>query len=274
MKITPHFSLLLLPAAALLAPTSSAQFPIGARYHFSFDFKGPSRSAVSCTGTPMTEGDILSPCGTGLPDMPRVPGPLPAPRITVPFSLGGLGLPGACAGTPPGVYCSPGLEVDAFSFGMDGPIDPNIFVPGSNFFQKTNYHFSVDEWAQGTGFPTSPTVMDESGVMDAAADVFVDQGFQMRPPFMPFMGGNPGNIADVDGDGRPQFPTYWAYPGTGLIEPTLPGALPAPGDNLDALDYSESLIPAGAFKYFSLDAGFVDPRSGNPNTGSAASLGF
>jgi hypothetical protein len=225
----------------------------------------------------MTEGDILTPCATGAPDMPRVPGPLPSPLIAIPSTgLGGLGLPGGCVGAAPGVLCFPGLEVDALSYGFDGPIDQNIFVPGTNSVRKANYHFSVDEWATG-GFvtPFSPTVFDESGVGDAGADVFVDIGFQLPPPFLPFAGGMPGNNADVDGDGRPQFPTYWAYPGTGLIEPNFPGLPPDAGDNLDAVDVDGAAGTTGGFPvFYSLDSAFVDPRNGFPGSGSAAANGF
>ena len=262
-------TLFLLPVAVLLAPTALAQFT------FSFDFHGPSRSAPDCGGATMTEGDILSPCTTGSPEMPKVPGPLPAPRIFIP-SIGatGLGLPPACLGAPPGAPCAPGLEVDALSYGFDFPIDPNIFAPGSNLLSKANYHFSVDEWAVGTSLLISPTVRDESGVGDAGADVFVDLGFIMPPPFPPFGGGMPGNNAVVDGDGRPQFPTYWAYPGTGLNEPSAPGLPPDLGDNLDAVDVDGGPVAGGFPVFYSLDSGLVDPRNGFPGSASAAALGF
>ena len=262
--------LFLLPAALLLAPTASAQFT------FSFDFHGPSRAAPDCGGTMMNEGDILFPCSTGMPVMPKVPGPLLAPRIFLP-SVGpfGLGLPPACIGATGGVLCTGGgVEVDALSYGFDNPIDPNVFVPGTNFNRKANYHFSVDEFATGTPTLISPTVADEFGVGDAGADVFVDIGFIMPPPFPPFGGGMPGNNADVDGDGRPQFPTYWAYPGTGLIEPNFPGVPPDMGDNLDALDMDGTAAGTTFPVYYSLDSGFVDPRNGFPNSGSAAASGF
>lgn len=262
----------LLPTALFLAPSAVAQ-----RFTFSIDFHGPTRAAADCAGVTITEGDILSPCPTGLPDMPRVPGPLPTPLVAIPASgAGSLGLPGFCFGTPPGVLCAPGMEVDALSYGFDDPIDPNIFVPGTNFNRKANYHFSVDEWAVGIpGAPFSPTVADEATVGDISADVFVDVGFLMPPPFPPFAGGFPGNHADVDGDGRPQFPTYWAYPGTGLIEPNAPGLPPDLGDNLDAVDVDGGAAGGTTFPvFYSLDSTFADPRNGFPGSGTAIAAGF
>ncbi len=274
MKITTVLPSLL-PAAMLLAPSASAQSSTSL-FTFSFDFHGPSRSVADCGGTLMSEGDILTPCGTGAPAMPKVPGPLPTPRIYIPASgATGIGLPPVCIGTAPGVLCSPGIEVDALSYGRDTPVDQNIFVPGTNFLRKANYHFSVDEFAIGT--PTtmfSPSVNDEAGVSDAAADVFVDVGFNIPPPFPPFAGGQPGNNGSADGDGRPQFPTYWAYAGTGLVEPTAPGVPPDLGDNLDAVDV-DGIPSVGPFPvFYSLDSGFIDPRNGFPNSASAAALGF
>ena len=260
---------LLLPAAAAaLAPAASAQIT------FSFDFQGPSRSAPSCAGAIMTEGDILTPCPTTVPMLPLVPGLLPPPLVAIPSGPFGLGLPGLCVGAPPGVLCMPGLEVDALSYGADGPIDPQIFIPGTNFVRKARYHFSVDRFAVGAAGMIPPTVFTEAGSLDAACDVFMDIGFLVPPPFMPFGGMRPGNVARVDGDGRPQLPSYWAYPGTGLIEPSPAGPPPTLGDNLDALDADGTAAGAAFPVYFSLDSPFPDPRTGFPNTGSAPALGF
>ena len=51
---------------------------------FSIDFHGPTRSSTDCAGLIISEGDILTPClPGGAPDLPRVPGPLPPPRIAL-----------------------------------------------------------------------------------------------------------------------------------------------------------------------------------------------
>lgn len=261
---------ILLPTALLFAsPSAFAQFS------FSIDFHGPTRSAADCSGTgaAITEGDVLRPC-TGSPAMPVTPAPLQRPQIFIPGGPGGLGLMGACIGAAPGSLCAPGMEMDALSYGFDDVIDDFIFVPGSNFTRKANYHFSVDEWAVGAPVGMEPNVFSEATVGDIAADVFVDDGFDVPPPFAPFGGGVPGNIANVDGDGRPQFPTYWAYPGIGLREPSGPGTPPDNGDNLDALDVSPATVTGSFPVFFSLDAEFLDPRNGFPNSASAVAHGF
>ena len=67
---------------------------------------------------------------------------------------------GACVGAAPGSLCSPGMEMDALSYGRDDVIDDFIFVPGSNFTRKANYHFSVDEWAVGAAVRTADGSVD------------------------------------------------------------------------------------------------------------------
>lgn len=264
---------------SLFLPSASARAQSLTDFSFSIDYHGPTRSAPDCsTGLSLSEGDILQPCG-GTPVMPVVPGPLPKPRVFLSAGPGGLGLPGyvPCFGLPPGAPCSVGVEVDALSFGVDDLVDPNIQIPGTLFTQKATYRFSVDEFAVGQGFPFPPAVRDEATVGDSGADVFTDVGFGVAPPLPPFGGFQSGNVADVDGDGRPQFPTYWAYPGTGLVEPSAPGLPPDPGDNLDALDVDTASVPPGSGLFpvfYSLDSALIDPRNGLAGGGTAANMGF
>lgn len=63
-------------------------------------------------------------------------------------------------------------------------------------------------------------------------------------------------------------------PGIGLIEPDPPWPGPvAPGSNLDAVDVDTLIMPGQpAVVYYSLDAAFMDPLRGVPNSGSAATI--
>jgi len=227
--------------------------PASAQATLSVDYKGPAVGAF-------TEGDIVMPV-TGFPAL----GPLPLPIVVVPAGggPGTLGLPtfAGCAGHAPGIAC--GIEVDALSYGLDGPALPAM-PPGS-------YYFSVESFA--IGFPTGfggPNVMTESAVSEAGADVFADLGLPPAP-LAPFLTPTPGNAAVIDGNGLP-VPSPWVYPGTGLIEPTAGFCLlPDTGDNLDAVDVNG---PIAFPVYFSMDAGFPDMPCGFPLGGSAVANGY
>lgn len=247
--------------------------PLQAQMTFSLDWHGPTRSAPDCAGgVPITDADILTACGI-LPGLPILPGPLPPPMIGIPAGFGGLGIftvPG-CTGAPGGAFCP--SELDALSYGFDGPVQP-IVNPVSSWY------FSVDEYA--VGFPApGPSVATEGGfgfAGDAACDVFVDMGIPLVAPVPPpGLGFAPLNHGIVDGDGRLSIPSNYAYKGLGLVEPNIPGFGPPPdmGDNLDAVDMGAPIIAPLAFPvYFSLDSGFADPRTGFPNSGTAVAQGI
>jgi hypothetical protein len=132
--------------------------------------------------------------------------------------------------------------------------------------------FSVDRFAIGIpGTPFPPAVWTEGPIGEAAADVFADLGLPPGP--LPPFAVPPANTALIDGNGL-AGPSPFAYPGVGLIEPTIPFGCPmvTPGDNLDALDVDGPL--GSMVAYFSLDAAFIDPRCGMPYSGSAAANGF
>ncbi len=246
--------------------------PANAQMTFSIDWHGPTRAMPDCaTGAPISDATILAACG-GAPAMPVVPGPLPPPMVVIPGGPGGLGLITAppCAGSPGGAFCP--TEVDALSYGFDGPVLPMPTPPGQ-------WYFSVDEYAVGLpGVPFPPSVTSEAGGFgDAASDVFVDNGILGPGPLPPFAT-PPGNTAIVDGNGRLSLPSNYAYKGLGLIEPNVPSFLPPPdvGDNVDAIDMDAIAgpVPAGMAVFFSLDAGFIDPRIGVPNSGTAVAQGI
>ena len=273
----------MLPAGCFLAFFAQGR-PALAQFTFSIDYHGPTRAALdSAFGFPISEGDILTPVG-GTPSMPIVPGPLPIPEILIsagfgPFPPVGLAIPThfPCIGAGPGLTPCPAIpigtvELDALSYGKDGPVTPG---PG---FTKGQWHFSVDEFAFGFPGPTIPNVMSEglmtSPLVDNAADVFVDGGLFGPPPLPPFVG-PPANTGIIDGNGRLSAGSIFAYPGIGLKEPTMPGLPPDLGDNLDAMDVDGLPYPGVAYPvYFSMDAGFVDPRNGFLNSGSAGANGF
>ncbi len=237
-----------LAVAAVFATTAPAQMT------FSIDYRGPSIG-------PVTEGDILTPA-LGFP----APGPVPPPVV---FAAGGgglgtLGLPayGGCPGHAPGVPC--GAEVDALSYGADGPACPGM-LGGS-------WKFSVNRFDLSFPTPLPPNVFSETPIGEGAADVFVDIApFPWPGGFVPPFVIPPGNVALSDGDGLPG-PSPFAYPGIGLIEPHGAGCLPPdPGDDLDALDYDG---PPGFPIYFSLDGAFGDVPCGLPLGASALANGF
>lgn len=227
--------------AAFVACAASAR----AQTTFSIDYRGPTKGVFA--GIPITEGDILAPA-TFFP----APGPLPPPVILIPHGPApiGLGLPGGPACAPPGIPC--GDEVDALSYGLDGPHLPGA-LPGS-------FKFSVGRTTLGLPSPVPPNVATEAAAFDAAADVFIDLGLPPGPlpPFVALA----GNTRMIDGNGAPPFANA-----LGLIEPHGPpcAALVSPGDNVDALDVNGPL--AGPI-YLSLEGAGLD-LCGFPRTASA-----
>ena len=228
---------------ALAAPSAAAQIT------FSIDWHGPTNGLPDGGGNvPITEGDILVPPGY-MPDL----GPLGQPDIMVPAVA--LGLTGER------------VEVDAFSFGCDGPA-PHVAGTVSG-----HWWYSVDEYAFGLVEPgIAPYVYSEGvwGAMEGSADVFVD-GKLPPGPLPPSIIGGP-HTAAIDGNGF-RGASGFAYRGTGLLEHNPPEAPPDLGDNLDALD-ADGLFPPLPGIYFSLDSGFIDPMTGVPNSGSAGAHGF
>jgi hypothetical protein len=230
---------------------------------FSIGFDGLTISAPdSCTGTPITEGDVLAPF---TPLFIPAFGPLPIPCILITGGPGGLGIAThpPCVGHPPGFPC--GVEVDALSYGLDFAVRPIPDLSGT-------FVFSVDECAVGTGAPRPPAVWTEAPFGDSSADVYRDIGLPAGPLGLPLFAAS-GHTGQVDGNGLVS-PSGWVYPGTGLFEPDFPG--PIDGDDLDAVDFDS--IPAGGGPlfpvYFSLDGIGINLCSGLPKTRSAALNGF
>ena len=228
-----------------------------AQASFSIDWHSPSVGAPdTCAGFPITEGDILVPFGF----VPAF-GPLPVPCISISAGPAGLGLAGhpPCVGHPGGTPCM--IELDALSYGLDAPLNN---VAGAAI---TEYLFSTDEYAVGAGPPVLfPSVGTEFPCGDSSADVW-RQGAPMPPGPLPPFAAPVGNLGMIDGDGLPSC-SGATYVGTGLLEPNFPG-FPNLGDNLDAFDWNEGPSITGfpaTGVYYSLDAGFIDPLVGTPNT--------
>jgi hypothetical protein len=224
---------------------------------FSVDFQGPTRGMPdSFTGTPISEGDILTTSQPGPPGPNATAGgPLPTPGLEVGALAGAPGV------VPGGLGILPGplgfVEVDALSYGRD---------------QGLYLDFSVDEFAAGVpGPPQRPNVASEgiAGAAQASADVFAYLGPVAPTPPGPIF----GNTALIDGDGL--VPS--GRRGVGLIEPNppTPGLQPDPGDNLDAVDVDTTFLDLAGAIFFSLDAAFPDPLEALPaNTGTALANGF
>ncbi len=251
------------PQAALL-PVVVCLFvtPASAQITFSID-SGSSSIGIpdSGYGAPIREGDVLA-AELFVPAL----GPLDAPRTI--YSAGFGPAPGLGLGS--GVICSlqpcP-VEVDALSY---GPVLTDATQLASRIA------FSTDRFARGNGAPMPPTIWTEAPVGDQSADILVDLGVGLGPispfgPVAPFQ----GSVSAVDGNGRRSGSGY-LYPGVGLLEPLLSG--PASGvdfrDNMDGLAVQYSILPVLYPVYFSLDAAWVDPLTGIPNTGSAMAHGF
>ncbi len=258
----PTAPLSYLGACAALALPAAAQIPV-----FSVDWRSPTIATPdSFTATPITEADVLAPAAL-------VPGfgPLPTPGIlesggVLPPAGLGLALHGGCVGHPPGTPCR--IEVDALSHGLDRLVQCStggVVGPGRQ------WAFGVSFRAMGiVGSPLPPAVWTEAPCQDEAADIFVDLGLPCGP-LMP-TATPPGNTGYLDGDGLASCAGS-VYPGLGLIE-NPPGVIP--GDNLDAFDddVPDRFFPRTTCTYFSLDANFVDPLTGVPNSGSALAHGF
>lgn len=254
------------PVASLLLASAAHAQGVPQLTVFGIDWLSPTVGVPdSFGGVPITEGDLLLP-QTLVPAF----GPLAQPGITesagafAPFGLN-LAQHAVSVGHPGG---TPGrVEVDAISHGLDRRIErivPGVVPPAAR------YSFSVDKWSRGNiAAPAFPSVSTESTCMDAAADVFRDLGVPMVPagPGSPIV----GNQGFHDGNGLASC-TGAVYPGLGLQEPGL-GAV---GDNLDALDADvpDQWLPRVTRTYFSLDAAFVNPLTGVPNSGSAPAHGF
>jgi len=228
------------------------------RVTYSIDWHGPTvGQPANVSGTRITEADVLLPAF-----LDPAFGPMPRPQI---FLTGGqLAIPRYpnCVGHQGGTPC--GVEVDALSYGTDGMFRCDV--------NHARIYFSVDEHAVGSnGSTLFPSVRSEalSGVREAAADVFVSLALPPGP--LPPGATLPENVATIDGDGLASG-SGAHYRGVGLREPDPPGLPPDAGDNLDALDLSPLPAPT-AFVYFSLDAAFVDPLLGIPNSGSAQANG-
>jgi len=252
------------PVASLLLASAAQAQGVPQLTVFGIDWLSPTVGVPdSFGGVPITEGDLLLP-QTLVPAF----GPLAQPGITesagafVPFGLN-LAQHAVSVGHPGG---TPGrVEVDAISHGLDRRIErivPGVVPPAAR------YSFSVDKWSRGNiAAPAFPSVSTESTCMDAAADVFRDLGVPMVPagPGSPIV----GNQGFHDGNGLASC-TGAVYPGLGLQEPGTAS------DNLDALDADvpDQWLPRATRTYFSLDAAFVNPLTGVPNSGSAPAHGF
>jgi hypothetical protein len=241
---------------AALAPSVAAQ--ANRRITFGIQWHGPTVGQPSSSpGTPITEGDLLLPA-LGDPAF----GPLPRPQIFLNAGQLGITRYSTCVGHQGGTPC--GIEVDALSFGTDAQF--RCDQPSARLF------FSVDE--QAVGSPSStlvPSVRSEAaaGVWDVAADVFVP--LTLPPGPLPPHAVPSESVGTIDGNGLVSG-SGSHYRGLGLVEPNPPGLPPDPGDNLDSLVMSPLPGPNGKV-YFSLDASFVDPVLGIPNSGSAAAAG-
>ncbi|MEZ5975725.1 MAG: hypothetical protein R3E96_13055 [Planctomycetota bacterium] len=238
-----------------LSVSAHAQNP---RTLFSVDWHGPTVGMPDTgSGTPITAGDILTPAA-GMPML----GPLATPSIAISHGFGGLGLMPGCIGVPGGTPCH--VEVDALSAGLEPLISPNGIPAG-------HLHFSVDRFAKGFG-PVAPNVFTEFPVGDAPADVMLNVHPLIGGPLPP--GPTVGHRGLLDGNGLASG-TGFAYPGLGLIEPSMPiASIINPGDNIDALDtIPVGPVPVARF-FFSLDSWGFDPLTGAPNSGSATAHGF
>jgi hypothetical protein len=257
-------------AASIVLSGALATGTAHAQVHYSIDWHGPTKSAVASTpAIPITEGDLLRP-----PPGAPVFGPLANPAIAVTGGQLGLALYGACDPSPPHA-CQ--IEIDALSFGREYRF-PNTsggfaLTQGPAPAPVTRLWYSVDEFATSFGAASSaPSVRSESLVFDACADLFTTPNLPVGP--LPPTGiPAPINRGVLDGNGLVSGSGF-RYRGIGLEEPNPPGTPPDPGDNVDAVELGPLPFVSGGAFYFSLDASFIDPLTGLPNTGSAAAAGF
>jgi hypothetical protein len=256
------------PTALALAALCGLSSPSRAQIHFSIDYRGVTIGVpATFLGVPITAGDILAPATP--PTFLPAYGPLPPPTIVI---SGGFGPPGpglgiltwpVCLGVPPAIPCP--VELDALSYGTDFKVTPGFLPAGT-------YVFSVDACSTGIAASPLPGNVTTEGLPlgDAAGDIFEDLGLPPGP--LPPVAVPDGNAGIVDGNGLVS-PSGHVYPGVGIVEPSFPGAGPT-GDNIDALDFDTPFPPPGFGVFFSLDAAFVNPCTGVPNTGSAMANGF
>jgi hypothetical protein len=244
---------LLVLASAASAP---AQSPTAGAHDISFSISwhDPTVSQPGFAGgPPITEGDVLRPA-LGVDAF----GPLPPPFVLITGGQLRLQRYTSCVGHPGGTPC--GVELDALSYGLDHELD------GVTPFRVW---FAVDAFAQGhPPFFLGPNIQTEGGAIgDLSADMLVDLGLPPGP--IPPNTIVAGHVGELDGDGLRSASGY-VYRGIGLLEPNPPSTTPLhPGDSIDAFDIGPA--PAGGLGivFFSLDAGFVDPRTGLQNSNSA-----
>ncbi len=228
---------------------------------FSVDWHSPMVGLPESTSsTAITEADVLTPAA-GIPIL----GPLKQPGIVLTGGAGGLNLAlhAVCVGHAGGTPCQ--IEVDALSYGVDF-LDQG--TPAGSWW------WSLDEYAIGIGGAVAPPNLSTEGIAgshEACADAFTDLA-GVPPGPLPPLGIAPASGGALDGNGFRGI-TGFAYPGLGLIEANLATLPPNIGDTLDAFDIDGPIMPLGEV-YFSLDAAFVDPLLGIPNSGSAVAHGF
>jgi hypothetical protein len=224
----------------------------------SVDFQGPTVGVPLLDGffgVPIGAADILTTAPPGPPGPnPLLPGPLPSPGIEVGGAAGAVGVVPGGLGILPGFFCGTAAELDALSYGRDA---------------GTTLAFSVDEFASGVaGAP--PDVFSEGigGATEASADAFAFLGAVAPTAPGPVI----GNAALSDGDGLAPS----GLPGSGQIEPNPPtaGALPDPGDNLDAFDADTAVADLSGPIFFSLDSSIIDLLDPPANCATAVANGF
>ena len=227
----------ILIAAAGLAGADAAQAQ--SRFLFSVDWQGPTVGTLDPSGTPITEGDIMTPTTASLPAL----GPLPTLSIVIPATAP---VSRASASVTPAVHLR--RRRRRVPRGGDAYFQPNLRPrrPG---------RVLRDEFAYGTGASSYFSVDTEFPVGNGGADAFTNQLPLPPAPVAPMPG---MNSFMSDGDGMVSA-SGAMYPGVGLIVPNGPlSGLPDTGDNLDALDIVQ---PIGSFtggRFFSLDGGWVD----------------
>lgn len=241
--------------------------PARAQLLFSIDYKG-ARNSATASGVipgPIRESDVLLPSG-GSPGFHTTT----TPQIAFTGAQLGLPLYSNCSSPSPGFPCR--IEVDALSTGRDKPFNQNAVAT-----TRTHLFFSVDVQAVGRRSGAAPTMFTEAQVHEAAADIF--ELYDVAIPPLDIGAIAPRNVLVIDGNGS-SGPSGFTRRGLGLVEPhavPVPPPPPSPpyligGDDVDAI----VLHPAGQpmpFMFFSLDAAFLDPLTGIPNSGSAAALG-
>jgi len=260
---TPTLSSLLV--VGLLARVGAAQD----QFQFSVNWHSQSL-AVTASGGPnqINEGDVLS-FGPGAPDF----GPLQAPTKAISGDQLGLVRYGICLDHQPETPC--GIEIDALSEGTDHLLQPNLASSSGGLKDAGDFWISTDEFA--IGLPTAgagPTVFTEgagqSAVFEASADIMVVYALGTGP----IGPGGPAarHVGAFDGNGLPSG-SGALYVGMGLIEPNVPGQGQPAGDDLDSLNIGGSLGFPSTGMYLSFDAGFIDPLTNGPNSGTAGFQG-